>query len=257
MWTVTPRDEVGVIAKPEDLNETNWLWKSCSSKVRRGFTRQFKNAWRYQNNACSSSENEGATRAKGAEEEIEDTDGTKQEEDTDVSMNAELMDYESEMNANEVLRILSDFENEDERLRRVLEYEHQHLSLSLWRTIHIGDVSLRIHQNERHGAVSEELGAVDRHMRWFYCILIGINTSLFIRMSRGESPDAGWRFEISKMWHLRSRHKSERPKCHGRETVIWYYCICFIIISLCFLDRLLLFFVTVGISMIFWFNSCM
>ena len=80
-------------------------------------------------------------------------------------MNAELMDYESEMNANEVLRILSDFEHEDERLRRILEYEHQHLSLSLWRTIHIGDVSLRIHQNERHGAVSEELDAVDRHMR--------------------------------------------------------------------------------------------
>ena len=106
-----------------------------------------RDAWRYQNNACSSSENEGATRAWGAEEEIEDTDGTKQEEDTDVSMNAELMDYESEMNANEVLRILSDFEHEDKRLRRILEYEHQHSSLSL-------NVSLRIHQNERHGAVS-------------------------------------------------------------------------------------------------------
>ena len=35
-------------------------------------------------------------------------------------MNAELMDYESEMNANEVLRILSDFEHEDERMRRLL-----------------------------------------------------------------------------------------------------------------------------------------
>ena len=46
--------------------------------------------------------------------------GTKQEEDTDVSMNAELMDYESEMHANEVLRILSDFEHEDESLRRLL-----------------------------------------------------------------------------------------------------------------------------------------
>ena len=33
---------------------------------------------------------------------------------------AELINYESEMNANEVLRITSDFEHENERLRRLL-----------------------------------------------------------------------------------------------------------------------------------------
>ena len=99
-------------------------------------------------------------------EEIEDTDGTEQDEVENVPMTAELMDYKSEMNANEVLRILST------KTRDYVGYYGirtptfaKHMFLSLWRTIHIEDVSLRIHQNERHGDVSEELDAVDRHMR--------------------------------------------------------------------------------------------
>eukprot|EP00984_Skeletonema_dohrnii_P008330 scaffold3045_cov78-Skeletonema_dohrnii-CCMP3373.AAC.2 len=95
----------------------------------------------------------------------EDSDDTPAEQEENVSMNDTLLPYEMEMNANEALRIPSDFEHEDEDLCNALKNMNTKICACHCGLRFIGDVSLRIHQNERHNNISEENDAVDASVR--------------------------------------------------------------------------------------------